>query len=771
MHQKSEKKMQKQLHKVTHRRKAEEDDLKLFRYLIDQTNDAIFVIEPETGCFLDINARACSNLGYERKELLKMCITDIETLIPDISSWKARVDEVRKTGHAVREGRQRRKDGTTLPVEVNANYISRERRDYLVTVARDITERKKAEEELRNALKRVEDEKARSESIIAAIGEGISIQDRDFKIIYQNQIQKDLIGDHVGEHCYRAYEKMDATCEGCPVAMSFKDGGIHTVERAVPTDKGVTYVEITTSALRDSKGKIIAGIEMIRDITKRKKTEETVKLLNRQIELILKSAGEGIYGLDLNGSATFINPAAARMIGWEAAEVIGRRLHDVLHHSNPDGSPYPAEDCPIYAALKDGAVHHVTNEVFWRKDGTNFPVEYTSTPIVEDGTFSGAVVVFRDITERKRSEERISRQIQKLSSLRAIDLAITSSLDVRMTLNVFIEHVVTRLGVDAACVLLLNPRTRILEYAAGQGFRTSALRHSHLRIGEGYAGVAVLENRIVSVPDLGAEDSGFKRLGLLEGEDFVTYYGVPLLAKGHVKGVLEIFHRSPLQPDEEWFEFLDGLAMQAAIAIDNNSLFYELERSNMDLALAYDSTIEGWSRALDYRDKETEGHSRRVTELTIKIAREMGMSEDELVLVRRGALLHDIGKMRIPDDILLKPGPLTEQEWEIMRRHPVYSYELLYPIGYLRSSLDIPYCHHEKWDGNGYPRGLKGEQIPLCARIFSVVDVWDALCSDRPYRPAWSEEKAKEHILSLSGVQFDPHVVEMFMKAISEKKD
>ena len=225
-----------------------------------------------------------------------------------------------------------------------------------------------------------------------------------------------------------------------------------------------------------------------------------------------------------------------------------------------------------------------------------------------------------------------------------------------MTLKVFLDHVITQLSVDAANVLLLNPHTRTLEYAASQGFRTSALRHTHLRLGEGYAGVAALENRIVRIPNLKEESNVFTRMEVLRGEDFITYYGVPLVAKGHVKGVLEIFHRSPLNPDEEWFEFLDALALQAAIAIDNNSLFYDLERSNMGLILAYDSTIEGWSRALDYRDKETEGHSQRVTKMTLSMAREMGITEEELVHVRRGALLHDIGKMGIPDSILLKAG-------------------------------------------------------------------------------------------------------------------
>ena len=188
----------------------------------------------------------------------------------------------------------------------------------------------------------------------------------------------------------------------------------------------------------------------------------------------------------------------------------------------------------------------------------------------------------------------------------------------------------------------------------------------------------------------------------------------------------------------------------------------------MDLVLAYDATIEGWSRALDLRDRETEGHTQRVTELTIKLARMMTRNDEELVHIRRGALLHDIGKMGIPDNILLKPGPLTTEEWEVMRRHPFYAYELLAPIPFLRPALDIPYCHHEKWDGSGYPRGLKAEEIPLSARIFAVVDVWDALCSDRPYRQAWEPARAMLYIQEQSEHHFDPRVVASFLELKDE---
>jgi HD-GYP domain-containing protein (c-di-GMP phosphodiesterase class II) len=329
---------------------------------------------------------------------------------------------------------------------------------------------------------------------------------------------------------------------------------------------------------------------------------------------------------------------------------------------------------------------------------------------------------------------------------------------------VILEQVTSQLKVDAARVLLLNSHTQMLERAARRGFMrgTNPLAVTGMRLGAGIAGRAALERRPVFLPDLDtlldADMPG------LAGERFRAYFAVPLLAKGQVHGVLEVFHRSPMSPDAEWKGFLEALAGQAAIAIDNGRLFEDLQRSNTELSLAYDTTLEGWSHALDLRDKETEGHTQRVTEMTVRLARAMGISESEMVAVRRGALLHDIGKMGIPDSILLKPGPLSDAEWEIMRLHPEYAYELLSPIEFLRPALHIPYCHHEKWDGTGYPRGLKGEQIPLPARIFAIVDVYDALRSDRPYRRAWPKAKVLEHIVSLSGTHFEPRVVEAFIR-------
>ena len=231
------------------------------------------------------------------------------------------------------------------------------------------------------------------------------------------------------------------------------------------------------------------------------------------------------------------------------------------------------------------------------------------------------------------------------------------------------------------------------------------------------------------------------------------------LLKGRLSRLIPVVER----------ELADARERQARRAAER-ALRERDQRAALELAAAYEATLEGWARALDLRDHETEGHSRRVTELTLGLARAMGVSETHYVHIRRGALLHDIGKMAIPDGILLKPGPLTDSEWDIMREHPGHALALLAPIEYLRSALDIPYSHHEKWDGTGYPQGLKGEEIPLAARIFAAVDIWDALRSDRRYRTAWPEPRVQAHLASLAGSHLDPAVVATFLRLLSQVK-
>jgi len=372
----------------------------------------------------------------------------------------------------------------------------------------------------------------------------------------------------------------------------------------------------------------------------------------------------------------------------------------------------------------------------------------------------------KEIAARIEAEGRARARLQHLTTLHAIDMVITASLDLRLTMKLFLEQTVSQLGMDAGAILLLNTYTQTLDHGADWGFAGLGIRNSKVRLGEGGAGIAAYERRIFHIADLTELPNPFLRHELLENEKFITYYAVPLIAKGQVKGVFEIFCRQRFEAEPEWLDFFDALAIQAAIAIDNATLFRKLQESNIELTLAYDTTIEGWAKALELRDMETEGHTQRVVELTLKVACALGIREDELVHVRRGALLHDIGKMAVPDTVLLSTGPLTEEEQQIMRRHPAFAFDLLSPIHYLRPALDIPYCHHERWDGTGYPRGLKGEQIPLAARIFAMADNWDALISARRYREAWPPAKVAEYIRSQAGTRFDPNLVDIFLTSV-----
>jgi len=355
-------------------------------------------------------------------------------------------------------------------------------------------------------------------------------------------------------------------------------------------------------------------------------------------------------------------------------------------------------------------------------------------------------------------------RLNRLGALHEIDRAITDNTDLTPTLNIVLNHVLMQLGIDAAVILLLNPDTQRLEFAAGSGFHSNAMKSTSVPLEDCRGRRVRLNNGSTGCSQLFRCERTCLRLSLQRREGFLSHFGAPWIVRGQVYGVLELFHRRPLNPAGEWFSFLETIATQAAIAVDNVALYTSLQHSNTALSQAYEATLEGWVRALDLRDKETEGHTQRVTEMTLQLARAIGVSQADLIHIRRGALLHDIGKMGISDNILNKPGPLSSDEWDIMKQHPVHANNLLAPIGFLKSSIDIPYNHHEKWNGMGYPRGLSGKGIPLSARIFAVIDVWDALRSDRPYRGGWSKEKARNYIRTQSGEHFDPWIAYKFLE-------
>jgi PAS domain S-box-containing protein/putative nucleotidyltransferase with HDIG domain len=468
--------------------------------------------------------------------------------------------------------------------------------------------------------------------------------------------------------------------------------------------------------------------------------------------------------INTEGKVTYCNDFFLSSTGWKRDEVLGTNFFQRFSANNNQ-----KESKLILDSIAKGILPIHSEFPLITKNGDARWIRFNSTlQRNERGAIIGFSALGEDITEQKKNSEALLKQYTFLKTLFSIDQSITAREPISKILNYILDQVNLQLGSNASSVLLFNKETHNLEYVAGRGFRTMEIERTKIPLGGGLTGLSALEQTSRSTCDIQDQKTGFIRKNMAKTEGFNCYHVEPLLVKNKINGVLEVFFKKNDKPDDNWDSLIKAIAQQTAIAIDNSTLFTDLERSNHDLLSSYESTIEGWSRALDLKDSETENHSIRVTEMTMRLCKARGMSETELADVRRGALLHDIGKMGIPDSILLKKEKLTESDWDTIKKHPQFAYELLYPIEYLRTALDIPYCHHEKWDGSGYPRGLKGEKIPLAARLFAVVDVWDALLSDRPYRPGWQKERVFEEIRRLSGSHFDPESVNIFFKVLEE---
>lgn len=588
-------------------------------------------------------------------------------------------------------------------------------------------------------------------------------------------------------------------------------GPVEYYENLVLTRDGTErLIAWHNSVIRDNTGSIIGTLSAGEDITESKKMEAQIKEQLKTINTLYKTAETLlIEGLDISKRAKAVVRICIEDLGadlaWIGITEPDGRIKNIVEY--PENHPYTKDlivrwdDSPYGQGLSGRAVktgkaqfseYISTNSYFepWKEKALECGF-YTSGvfPLLGREKVVGVLNIYSQkpdffTPEKKELFQSLAhlvafslenaqifeisqKRLNKIQSLQNIDKAIVGILDSKIVFNIILDEVIKQLNVDAADVLRLNPYNQRLEYTAGKGFFSHAIEKTSMPFGEGIVGRVASERCTVYVPNLEGE-SNWIRKELSSIERFISYYATPLIAKERVLGVLEVFYRSKIENDREWIEFFETLAGQIAIAIDNIELFSNLQRTNIKLIQAYESTIEGWAKALEFRDRETEGHSQRVTDLTVKIARRFGIDEEEIIHIHRGALLHDIGKMGVPDSILLKPDKLTDEEWQIMKMHPVYAYQLLSGIEYLHPAMDIPYCHHERWDGNGYPRGLKGEEIPLPARIFAVVDVYDALTSDRPYRKAWTKEEAVRYIKEQAGKQFDPKVVDVFLEIINE---
>ena len=360
----------------------------------------------------------------------------------------------------------------------------------------------------------------------------------------------------------------------------------------------------------------------------------------------------------------------------------------------------------------------------------------------------------------------IEQRNRRLTRLVELSVTLNSTLNLDTLLQLVTATASELLECEAASILLYDEKQARLYFAAATGSDPKKLAEIPVPLDHSLAGMIFRENRSIVMNDAERDARHFLLVSEHVNFHVRSLVGVPMQIKERVIGVLEAVNKRDGFFGDQDETILSVTASHAAIAISNAQLFQEAERSNADLRLAYDATIAGWSRALDLRDQATEGHAQRVADMTVHLARAFGLGEEQIIQIRRGALLHDMGKLGVPDAILHKPGKLTNAEHILMLRHPQYAYEMLSPIAYLRPALDIPCFHHEKWDGTGYTRGLKGEEIPIAARLFAVVDVWDALSNDRPYRKQWPRKKTLDYIRQQSGKHFDPRVVEAFLGLI-----
>lgn len=370
-----------------------------------------------------------------------------------------------------------------------------------------------------------------------------------------------------------------------------------------------------------------------------------------------------------------------------------------------------------------------------------------------------------EINGHHAADMRFQFQVQRLYALREVDKAITSDGDLQTVLSVILQQILIHLEADSAEITICQPEGAV-ELKVTDGLKLDA--ESRIAVDDDPDLSVLAKNKRLTIQVNNPSGiPGLSDARFTDGQKVMAYIAIPLVVNHQVKGLMEVFHRFRIDSSQEWLDFLETLAGQVCIAIEHYALLNSLEKTNLELSRAYDNTLQGWAHAMELRDHETKGHSMRVTCLTLALAEKLGVEGEALNQIRRGALLHDVGKMAIPDKMLLKPDILDPEEWLTMKKHPIYAYDMLNPIEFLRPALAIPRSHHEKWDGSGYPDGLKGEEIPLEARIFAVVDVWDALISERPYKKPWHKIETLDYIRRHSGIYFDPRVVSAFEEIIT----
>ncbi len=809
-----------------HSEQAMRDSELKFRSIVEKSVDAI-VLTDQNGMVTEWNTAAKILTGIDRQQALGHPIWNLQFNLaaPDekqetsLEQVKTQILEFIKLGENAHNNEIYRfailqSDGSQRYVESVMFNFSIEAGKFLGVINRDVTERHTADLRLR--------ENQRQLSTLMGNLPGIAYRcknDADWTMEFISQGCLALTGyppEMLVGNAQLTFNEIihpdDRNMIRDAIQESIRRKTLYQLNYRITSASGETkWVWEQGQAVYDEKGAVLALEGLITDITDRKKAEVQILRQLETITALYEAATSLASDMDMVTLAQQVTRRCVESFGVKLARLgmddeqgglkhlayyrVGGSTDEQFEQwrkpgfgETPSQRARRSAEAVIIENLQDEAVPEN-----WRNAALQGGyVTSASIPFISRGHPVGSMSLYSDqpgffnsqkmeffmayarmaamALDNARLLDEANIRLQRVQALRAIDTAINANFDLQMTLNLVIEEATKQLEVDAADIMLLDTGTFTLDYYAGRGFRKTKFPNYALKPGEGLPGRTVLEQRTVFLTDF----SDIKHPGeqeVLQKEGFKGYCSAALMVKGKLVGVLEVFHRAEINFSDEWINFMEVLAAQAATAVDNARLFSDLQRSNMDLRMAYDATIEGWSRAMDLRDKETEGHTQRVTQITVRMARAMGLRDDEIAQARRGALLHDIGKMGVPDHILLKPGVLTLEERLIIEKHPQFAKDMLEPIEYLHDAMDIPYAHHERWDGSGYPRGLKGDQIPLVARIFAVIDVWDALVSDRPYRAAWPPKKVVAYIQENAGKLFDPQVVEVFLKMVEELKD
>jgi len=529
---------------------------------------------------------------------------------------------------------------------------------------------------------------------------------------------------------------------------------------------------VQTNWLSDGTNSQRYLIGSIQDLTEMNRAIREIKQNEEKFRTTMQQMSDGLILIDESSIIIEWNAAQEKLTNMKADNVLGKHVWDVfpkLGITDTEMIKASTLQKEILRTIETGESQFFSKPIevaLQQNDGSKRFVLLTMFPIKSSSRVKLGLIS-HDISEQKASLDKVNHELEKLASLRSIDASILERSTPEKTLQMVCSIAVKLLGVDASIIV-----AQISKDELTTAFKSLIDTPENPVIGEllqlQLATIEKLQVKKIT-PDILKTISQINQIDENTGETLHQVI-LPIIMNRKTCGYIQTFSRKPIPDDQEWNDYFVTLAGQTSLANENVTLITNEELAYNELNHAYEATIAGWSKALELRDEETKGHSDRVMFLACKLARRAGLPHDKMTSFRRGVLLHDIGKMGIPDRILLKPGPLTEDEWKIMKQHPGFAYDLLSTIPYLHDSLEVPFSHHERWDGSGYPQGLKGEEIPLAARIFAIVDVWDALISDRPYRNGWEPEKIKEYLLENKGKQFDPELVELFLDMIQKQE-